>query len=139
MFRETGNVTIAARFAKIERSTAYARYKASPEFKEKWDDAYQESSDLLEAEARRRAMEGVPRPIYQQGALVGFEQVYSDNLLLAKLKAKRPNEYKDRVETQHTGKDGGELTLKIKSLADEQASFLNSLTRNGYTTTQPAQ
>jgi hypothetical protein len=43
----------------------------------------------------------VKRPIYQGGKLVGHDVVYSDNLLLALLKARRPEKYRDRQLIEH--------------------------------------
>jgi hypothetical protein len=46
----------------------------------------------------RRAWHGFLRPIYQGGQRVGFEPVYSDNLLWNLLKALRPEKYRDRLD-----------------------------------------
>ena len=46
--------------------------------------------DNLEAEAYRRAVEGVERPVYQGGRLVGTVREYSDSLLTIMLRARHP-------------------------------------------------
>ena len=42
----------------------------------------------MEDEAVRRAVEGVPRPVFYQGQIVGAVQEYSDELLIRMLKAR---------------------------------------------------
>lgn len=112
--RETGNVSHAARVAGISRKSAYRARENSSEFAEDWEDALGEATDALEAEARRRAFEGVRRLQTYRGEVVMvpvldeqgrpvegeedralFEIDYSDHLLTFLLKAHR---YKDRLD-----------------------------------------
>jgi hypothetical protein len=51
----------------------------------------------MEDEARRRAVEGFLRPVYQGGKHVGDEQVYSDRLMEFLLRARRPTVYRNSV------------------------------------------
>jgi len=74
---QTGNWTLSAQMAGINKSTARERYLTSPEFRSACDDAIQSGIDILEAEARRRAMAG------------------SDILLIFMLKGARPEKYRD--------------------------------------------
>lgn len=97
-----GNVTKACRAAKVGRSTAYDMYLSDADFAQAWDEALEEATDLLEAEARRRAEQGVRTPIYQGGLLVGYKQMYSDGLMQMLLKANRPEKYKERSAVDHT-------------------------------------
>ena len=53
----------------------------------------------MEDEAVRRAVEGVPRPVFYQGKVVGAVQEYSDELLIRMLRARRKAKYSDRVES----------------------------------------
>lgn len=106
-----GNVTIAAKSARIARRTAYARREVDEEFRKAWADAIDEAADLLEEEARRRAQDGTLKPIYQGGEQVGTVREYSDTLLIFLLKGARPEKYKERREL--TGPDDGPITLKI--------------------------
>lgn len=96
----TGNVSEACRIAGVARPTAYEHRKTDEEFREAWGMALEEAADLLEAEARRRAVDGVERPIYQGGELVGTERQYSDQLLIRLLEAHKPEKYRHRQETQ---------------------------------------
>lgn len=92
---ETGNVSVAARKAKVSRSHAYARRVTEPEFATEWDQAVEAATDLLEAEARKRALEGVETPHFHQGKMAGVVTRYSDALLMFLLKARRPEIFRD--------------------------------------------
>ena len=62
-----------------------------------------EACDALEAEARRRAVEGVRKPIYCQGEICGTVREYSDTLLFFLLKGAMPEKYRDDYRAEHTG------------------------------------
>lgn len=96
--RKTGNVTQAAKAERVDRVTAYTWRNNDEEFAKQWDEALEEATDLLELEARRRAQDGTPEPVYHRGQQVGTVQKYSDTLLIFLLKAHRPNKFKDRVD-----------------------------------------
>jgi hypothetical protein len=94
---ETGNVTAAVAAAGTGRSRAYELRNADAAFAAAWDQAEETAADALEAEARRRAIEGVQEPLVSAGKLVRDDdgqpiaiRRYSDHLLLALLKARRP-------------------------------------------------
>ena len=106
---QTGNATLSAKLIGLSRARAYALRKEDAEFSAAWDDAISESSDHLESEARRRAVTGVQKPVYQGGKLVGHVQEYSDTLLIFLLKGNNPEKFADRSRLEHTGKDGGPI------------------------------
>src|ERR1700752_1218046 len=94
---ETGSVTTAAEVAGTSRTRVYELRKADPVFATAWEEAEEIAADRLEDEARRRALKGVPEPLVSAGKLVRDDdgqpimvQRYSDNLLLALVKAHRP-------------------------------------------------
>jgi len=100
---ETGNVTAAARAAKIHRTNHYNWLNDDPEYAKAAKDAMDAASDLLEGEARRRAYTGVLEPVYQGGEKVGTIRRYSDTLLIFLLKGAKPDKYKERGEIKHSG------------------------------------
>jgi hypothetical protein len=59
----------------INRVTMYRWRQDDPSFAQAYSDAMEAGTDLIEQEARRRAVEGYDRPIFQRGALVGLERV----------------------------------------------------------------
>jgi hypothetical protein len=107
--------TSAANAAGVGRSTAYLWRQEDPEFAVKWDEAVANGIDLLEDEARRRAVEGVKRPVYRRGVLVGEITEYSDGLLIFLLKRRRPEVYGDRMTRRE------KLTPKVLSLEESRS------------------
>lgn len=95
---DTGNVTAACRHIGVQPPVMYRIRDREEVFKEAWDMALDEGADLLESEARRRAVEGVDRPVFQRGECVGYERQYSDQLLTRLLEAHKPEKYRHRAE-----------------------------------------
>jgi hypothetical protein len=83
------------------------------DFAQRWDDAYESGVDTLEDAAIRRAVEGVKKPVYQGGVLVGTVTEYSDTLLGLMLRGKRPKVY-NTGRHEHTGKDGGAINAYLQ-------------------------
>jgi len=48
------------------------------------------------------AHEGLRKPVWYKGKIVGYETEYSDTLLLAVLKANNPDKFRDRIEQVNT-------------------------------------
>lgn len=99
-----GNVSDACKQADINRGTAYARREAEPEFDRLWKEAEKQASDSLEEEAWKRATEGTDKPIFYKGEKVGAVTEFSDALLMFLLKGNKPEKFKERTETEHSGK-----------------------------------
>jgi hypothetical protein len=104
---ESGNVTMAARAAAVSRTGIYAHRGLDDEFAQAWSNAEQVAADRLEAEAWRRGVDGVAEPLVSAGRLVGdadgrplFVQRYSDNLLLALLRAHKPEKFRERAAVE---------------------------------------
>ena len=76
---DSGNVSLAALAAGVSRSAAYAHAKGHPAFAAAWMEAREEALDLLEAEARRRALTS------------------SDSLLMFLMRSYRPEQFRDSV------------------------------------------
>lgn len=95
---DSGVVSSACAAAEVARSTVYEQRKNYEDFAAAWDNAIEIAADALEAEIRRRALEGVQEPIYYKGVLVDHVRKYSDTLAMFILKATRPQKYRERVE-----------------------------------------
>lgn len=122
LLAETGNVTLAAEAAGVARQTPYKWRDKDSKFAEAWAAAEEEAADRLEAEARRRAVEGVEKPVYQGGHMVGTIREYSDTLLIFLLKGARPEKYKDRQAHEHSGPGGGPVALTLETLQELYAN-----------------
>ena len=97
-YRECGSVSYAARAEKINRCTHYRWLQQYPEYTEAFAEAREEAADVLEQEARRRAVEGVEAPVFYKGEVCGTVKRYSDVLLIFLLKGARPDKYRERYE-----------------------------------------
>lgn len=98
-----GNVSRACTAAKINRDTAYAWRKLDRAFSLAWDRALEDAVEVLEQEAWRRAVKGVDRPVFHEGAQIGTVKVYSDKLIEFLLKGAAPKKYRDYQQIEHTG------------------------------------
>jgi hypothetical protein len=107
-FAATGIVVAAARAAGISRTQAYRARGRSPQFAQAWAQAEEEAIEILEAEARRRAMS------------------VSDILLIFLLKARRPNIYRENARLELTGVGGGPIatTSVLDGLNDQERASL---------------
>lgn len=112
--RRTGNVSAAARAARVDRNCFYNWRRDDEVFRAAADDAMEEAADRLESEARRRAETGVLEPVYHGGKRVGTIRRYSDTLLIFLLKGARPEKFRDRME--HSGPGGGPLVAPTLSV-----------------------
>jgi hypothetical protein len=121
LLRESGNVSKTAEVIEISRVALYMHRKADPEFAAEWDEAAAIGRELvaddLEQAADNRAIEGVQEPILFQGEDTGHTcKRYSDNLLMFRLKALRPEKYCEKVRQEVTGKEGEPLTIQVKAI-----------------------
>ena len=90
-------VRVACEASGYARRSVY-RWRAEDEaFARLWVDAVMVAADLLEEEADRRGRDGTEEPVFYQGAQVGAKRRFSDALLLARLKALRPAQYRDNA------------------------------------------
>jgi hypothetical protein len=81
----------------INRVTVYRWRQVDPSFAQAYSDAMEAGTDVIEQEARRRAIDGYDRPIFQRGELAGVERVYSDMLAALLLRGRRPEVYRDSI------------------------------------------
>src|SRR4051812_11058981 len=91
-----GTVTAACQVVQVGRRSIYDWVERDQEFAAAFDLAREVAADILEAEARRRGVDGVSEPVYFRGAVVGHVQRFSDACLLAVLAAYRPERFRRR-------------------------------------------
>jgi hypothetical protein len=109
---ETGIVSAAVEIAGTSRTRVYELRKRDETFAAAWDNADERAADALEAEAWRRGVVGVAEPLVSAGKLVRDDhglpiaiRRYSDTLMIALLKARRPERFKDRAVVEHDVSD----------------------------------
>jgi hypothetical protein len=127
-YETLGNISRAARSAEIARGTHYDWMEKDPAYRAGFEKAHRRASDLLEEEARRRAMEGFHEPVVYKGQFTGewvmpdgsdpwdpetgrrkagavFERNairrYSDTLLIFLMKGNNPDKFGDKL--RHSG------------------------------------
>lgn len=94
LLAETGNVSKAAKGARVGRRTVYTHRAERSEFAERWKEAEALGADALEDECRKRAFGG------------------SDTLMIFLLKAHKPEKYREVVRNEWTGKDGSAIQVE---------------------------
>jgi hypothetical protein len=91
------SVTASANEAGIDRRRFY-EYRADDEtFAAQWDEAWDRGSDVLVDELHRRALGYDEETWDGDGNLLRRVRRYSDPSLIAALKARRPDEYRDNA------------------------------------------
>ncbi len=94
-----GTIGCAAMAVGLTRQTHYNWLKEDPAYAKAFAKAREMAADLLEEEARRRAVEGDEVPVYYKGKKVDAYRKKSDALLILLLKGAKPEIYADRQET----------------------------------------
>jgi len=117
-YGQTGNISVAARAAGIHRQRHY-EWLQEADYAKAFDHAKEEAGDILEAEARRRAVEGCEVPVYQGGRKVGTTRRYSDLLLIFLLKGAKPEKYGDKAVS-----DSDDGKVEVRSMIILQGSTL---------------
>lgn len=113
-YAEIGTITHAAMRAQVDRTTIYRWRDSDPVFAAALDEADLVAAERLEQEARRRAVEGVEKPVWHKGQMVGSVREYSDTLLIFLLKGALPDKYRERVSSEISGQGGGPLQVTVQ-------------------------
>jgi hypothetical protein len=95
LLSEGVSVCEACERAGIPRRSVYARRNADKSFADQWDECLRMAADTLEGEADRRGRDGWSEHVYYRGQIVGQRKRYSDRMLMFRLKALKPERYKD--------------------------------------------
>lgn len=109
-------VRAACAAADYVRSCVYVWRKHDADFAARWAQAIEIAGDLLEEEADRRGRDGYDEPVFYQGEERGAKRKYSDALLLARLKAIRPDQYREKITMPTVGQQNVTVVLRDFSL-----------------------
>lgn len=88
-------VNAACAMAGYARRCVYRWRSSDHMFAARWRDANAVACDLLADEADRRGRDGFDEPVFYKGEQCGTKRRYSDGLLLARLRALRPEQYRE--------------------------------------------
>jgi len=109
-----GRICWAAKAARISRNMHYRWQKSDPHYQTLFADAEQQASDVLEEEAKRRAIAGYYEPVFYQGEQCGKVLRFSDGLMQLLLKGSKPGKYRENSSVEHSGPGGAPLQLKVE-------------------------
>lgn len=153
-YAKSGNITAAAKSAKCHRDSHY-EWLQDPDYERAFALAHAEACELLEVEARRRAVTGVNEPVIYQGRQ-SYEAArnkdgtvkldpntgeaipvpltirkYSDVLLIFLMKAAMPHKYRDNFkgEVKDLAQSAARGADLLQNLTDEELSNLEQLAR----------
>jgi hypothetical protein len=94
----------------------------NPEFADAWEWALRESHGVLHAEAYRRAVEGIDKPIFYKDEEIATVKEYSDTLLALLLKSLHP-EFKGESGDPAGGNTGAVTNIVINTIP--QGKFID--------------
>lgn len=120
-YEETANILAAAEKAEIDRTLVYYWQEHDEQFGFAFNIADKAANSRVEAEIRRRAMEGWEEPLVSAGKRLGTVRKYSDTLLIFYAKRRMP-EYRDKQQLDVTTTNTN--TQDMKSLHDAIATAL---------------
>lgn len=117
MLGQVPNITAICRLMNVGTEAVRTARKKDPGFDEGVLAAIDEGYDMLEEEARRRAVDGIVEPVFYRGEQVldakgnptGIRK-YSDQLLIALLKGYRPKKFNPGAKLQ-LGSDDKKVTM----------------------------
>lgn len=110
---ESGDtIGVACDRADVGYTSVYLWRKEDSAFAEAWEVAVEKGIDKFEQEVRRRAFEGVEKPVFQGGLEVGRIREFSDTLAVLTMKGRRKHIYSERTEV--TGAGGGPMQHEIE-------------------------
>lgn len=123
------SIRAACDAAGIGRRTAYDMKAADEVFAAAWAEAIEDGSDLIEDEARRRAVDGVEEPVIAMGRIAKTDdgkmltvRKYSDTLMVNILKARRPERYRERFSHEHSGPNGEPIKTITTAMSPKEAA-----------------
>jgi hypothetical protein len=129
-YRETGRVDLACKAAGLGRQTHYNWIYADPQYKADFEKCRNAVVQLLEDEAMRRAVEGVPKPISVNGETKTIRE-YSDTLLIFMLKGAAPEKYRERYEHAISGPNGGPIQVEHRAYEIFRGRIISASARLG--------
>ena len=116
-----GRVFQAAEIAEVTpRSVSYWVSADSFSFEKRYTAARLQYLELMEAEADRRAIEGIDHPVVHKGKITATYKQYSDNLLMFRMKKLDPA-YRDSFNLTVDVPDEFAIWMRTKQTKDLEA------------------
>ena len=99
-YSKTGVVTLAAEIAGVPRRNHSYWLHNDKDYPAHFAEAHDMACDAIEAEMRRRAIEGVQKPVFYKGEVCGYITEYSDTLLAMLANGYMPEKYKQKARVE---------------------------------------
>ena len=99
-YSKTGVVTLAAEMAEIDRRSHSFWLHNDKDYPALFQEAHAAACDTIEAEMRRRAIDGVDKPVFYKGQPCGTVKEYSDTLLAMLANGAMPEKYKQKTKIE---------------------------------------
>jgi hypothetical protein len=132
MLAATGSVRKSAALIGTQTSRLYELRKYDEKFDEAWEKAEDIAAAALEAEAWRRATQGVPETVVSGGKIMRHDdgtpmmiRRHSDRLLELLLRAHLPEKYREHSAIHLYGQNGG--PIEIETARDRLAAKLEAM------------
>ncbi len=130
-FAQTGRIIEACQKVRVRHEQHYRWMKSDEKYVQDFELAKEMVSDKLADEIFRRAHDGIEEPVgWHKGEPGGFVKRYSDNLAMFRMKALRPDEYRENykvdVNTQHTVTFDDART-KLMAMIERNPNLVNKL------------
>ena len=113
MLSEIPNITAVCKLLRVGYTAVNGARKKDPKFDSSVKEAIECGYDMLEEEARRRAVDGVLEPVFFRGEEVGSIRRYSDQLLSQLLKGYRPKKFNPGANVSIDSGEKVNLTINI--------------------------
>jgi hypothetical protein len=129
-YAQIGIITKAAKIAGIHRNNHRLWLKEDAEYAEAFKESHQEACDNIEAEMRRRAIEGVQKPVFYKGEVCGYITEYSDTMLAMLANGYLPEKYKQKAKIEAEVTSREVVREGLRKLTDEElAEYERLLTK----------
>lgn len=112
MLAELPNLTVVCKLLGISPGNIAIARKKDKDFDNAVREAVDRGYDMIEEEARRRAVDGVLEPVFYRGEEVGKIRKYSDQLLITLLKGYKPKRFNPGVKVT-AGNEGEKITMSF--------------------------
>lgn len=97
IYAQVGSISKVCQIMGIGRRTVQMYAQKHPEYRERMNEAKEECTERMEAEAIRRGTDGYEEPVFYKGVQVSTIRKFSDILLIFMLKALRPEVYRENT------------------------------------------
>lgn len=116
--KSVGNACTALGYS---RRHLYRLRSEDPDFREKWDEAWDIVVDQLEASMMDHSINGYAEPVFHQGEEVGSKQRYETSERIFMLKKNRPEKYDDKLQINVSASEYAEQVRNALAAQDEEA------------------